>query len=99
MSEVFAAIEFVTKGATDGLAVRVAVDVVAEFEVAVAELHETIGIVAVADLPETIGIDDEVAVAELPETIGIGAEVAVADLPETIGIDAEASYDDEDVCS
>jgi hypothetical protein len=98
MSAVFAAIEFVTKGATDGLAVRVAVEVVAEFEVAVAELPETIAIVAVADLPETIGIDDEVAVAELPETIGIGTEVAVAELPETISIDAESSYD-EDVCS
>ena len=84
MSAVFAAIEFVTKGATDGLAIKVAVEVVADE-------------VAVAELPETIGIDDEVAVAELPETIGIGTEVAVAELPETIGMDAE-SYD-EDVCS
>jgi hypothetical protein len=72
MSAVLAAIELVTKGATDGLAVRVAVEVVAD-EVAVADLPETIGIVAVADLPETIGIDDEVAVAELPETIGMDA--------------------------
>ena len=97
MSAVFAAIEFVTKGATDGLAIRVAVEVIAD-EVAVAELPETIGIVTVAELPETIGIDDEVAVADLPETIGIGTEVAVAELPERIGVDAESSYD-ENVCS
>jgi uncharacterized protein with GYD domain len=90
MSAVFAAIEFVTKGCTDGLAVRVAVEVVAD-EVAVAELPETIGIddvIAVAELPETIGI---VAVADLPETIGIDDVVAVAELPETIGIGTEVA--------